>query len=186
LNRNLFFDESPYDPTGACLLSANRYPSYGVYNSFRSGFGFWPDFISRSKLSPAGETICPWQDEKFNSTFWKATVPVVAERYGAPCKGILGSTEDPIVTTSTELEVVGFARVHIYDVGTGAAIFPTNLTAEAMECSKLKVERFHPRLPFGFRDQTGDLVSSVQVRGKIACDAKIFGGVDQGLPLLIE
>lgn len=186
INHNLFFHDLPTDPTGACLLISNRYPTFGIFNSFRSAFGFWDEFASRSKRLPTGELSCPWRDEKFSSTFWKTIVPVVADRFGAPCKGILESTEDPILSETSNLEIVGFARVHIYDVGTGGAEFPRNLSTDALECSRLKVERQHSRLPFGFIDQNQESVSKVQVRGRVACDESLIGGGVDTFPVLVR
>lgn len=186
INHNIFFDDGATDPTGACLIQANRYPSFGVFKSFRSAFGYWDNFNERSKALPSSEVTCPWGDEQFNSTFWKTVVPVVADRHGAPCKGILDSTEDPLITSESELEIIGFVRVNIFDVGDGSAVFPDNLSNEALQCSRLKIDRQHPQLPFGFKDQNGDPVNTVQVRGRIACDAKIFGGLEQEIPMLIQ
>lgn len=198
INFNSFFEGGR--ASDSCRIFANsgnrgvfEQFARGVFSSFRSGFGIWSDFDARSKLD-SGLLKCPWADDKFNSTFWKTVVPVIADMSpnAEPCGGILGASEDPLIKETSQYKIVGFAPLNIFDVGYNSAELPSGLGSNALQCARMSgsVDEELPNFPFVFRNQDGVKVEGVQVRGRIECGAKTFGGASAALgeavPVLIE
>ena len=171
-----------------------RYISFGAFTSFRSDFGFWDQYNARSQRLPSGELKCPWQDSQFNAPFWQMIVPVVADPRpeAASCGGMNGVMQDPLIEREVQYEIVGFAKVNMFDVGAGSAHKPTSLeiNSEAAECAKLRHPDRSSSLPFEFEDQNALKVSGVQLRGRIACGSNTFGGASgamgDAVPVLVE
>lgn len=204
INENLIYKEPVRgtDPVDACnnILRWKPYQAFGAFSSFRSDFGMWKPYNDRSIRLPSGDLVCPWQDDKFYSPFWQVVVPVIADvsSNAVSCGGMLGSTRDPLISKSSQYEIVGFTKLNIFDVGHGAAKQPDrgSLNEEAEECSKLNLhqnpdpDEFPNLSPFSFTDQKGDSPKGVQVRARIACGSKTFGGASaamgEAVPVLIE
>lgn len=189
VNSDYFFKTQTNNPL--CEIDKSTRPEFGTLGSFRHGFGFWQEFEDRIK-GPNIFTDCPHQDDKFKSPFWKAKVPVIANMSeGAPtCAGARNQNRrhDPIVSSEIKYEIVGFATVHIYDIGVqGISWDGFPLASKSPMCAGIHAgvvpKEKLPEKPFTFKDYRNEIPKSYVVRGRLNCNAKSFTSYDDTLPL---
>lgn len=207
-SQSLFFSKEPFASSCQAVAEGRKAPdgafdyrpNSGVCNSRRSGYGMnrWDDFAARVTTNDDGKTLCPYQDAEFEKPYWKIKVPIIADERedAASCQGFLGSSEDPIPSTSDDYSIVGFITIGIYDMDIGndapsLGTFPLSNDG-VKECTGLaSYGRIIPEtneFPFGFKDASSSSDSCNVVRARIDRKVQFIAGSEDDMiqPVIVE